>query len=280
MKDLFTIGEVSRLFQMNIRTLRYYDEIGLLTPEYVDGETGYRYYSTRQFERLNTIRYMRALDMPLSQIAHFFAHREVDTVLELFREQQARVREKQELLARIEQKVAARIGQLEDARRTVYEEIAVRELPARELVILKQEISVFDDLEVPIRGLECSHELENAIFLGKVGVSVSLEDLSKRRFDRFSALFVVLEEGDRYSGERRELPAGRYITVRFRGTHRDSARYYERLLERMAAQGLRAAGDSVEITLIDAGITSQLEEYVTELQIPVEADEAENEKIS
>lgn len=280
MKDLFTIGEVSRLFQMNIRTLRYYDEIGLLTPEYVDGETGYRYYSTRQFERLNTIRYMRALDMPLSQIAHFFAHREVDTVLELFREQQARVREKQELLARIEQKIAARIGQLEDARQTVYEEIAVRELPARELVILKQEISVFDDLEVPIRGLECSHELESAIFLGKVGVSVSLEDLARRRFDRFSALFVVLEEGDRYSGERRELPAGRYITVRFRGTHRDSARYYERLLERMAALGLRAAGDSVEITLIDAGITSQLEEYVTELQIPVESCKTENEKIS
>ena len=42
MKDLFTIGEVARLFQLNIRTLRYYDSIGVLKPERVDGETGYR----------------------------------------------------------------------------------------------------------------------------------------------------------------------------------------------------------------------------------------------
>lgn len=36
MKDLFTIGETAALFKINIRTLRYYDKIGLLTPEKVD----------------------------------------------------------------------------------------------------------------------------------------------------------------------------------------------------------------------------------------------------
>ena len=269
MKDLFTIGEVSRLFQMNVRTLRYYDEIGLLKPEYVEEETGYRYYSTRQFERINTIRYMRALDMPLAQIAHFFAHREVDTVLELFREQREKVRQKQELLERIGKKIDARISQLEDASRTVYEQIAFKEFPRRELVILKKEIPVADDLEVSIRDLDSRNELADAIFLGKVGVSVSREDLQNRRFDGFSALFVVLEEGDSYRGERRVLSPGTYITVRFRGTHRESAGYYVRLLEELSRTGYTVAGDSVEITLIDSGITGQQEKYVTELQIPV-----------
>lgn len=269
MKDLFTIGEVSRLFQMNIRTLRYYDEIGLLKPEYVDSDSGYRYYSTRQFERINTIRYMRALDMPLAQISRFFAHREVDTVVEMFRQQQENVRKKQELLDRIGKKIDARISQLEDAMETVYERIAMREFPRRELVILKREIPVAADLEVSIRDLDSRNELADAIFLGKVGVSVSREDLKQRRFDGFSSLFVVLEEGDSYHGERRVLPAGTYITVRFRGTHKESARYYIRLLDELARQGYTVAGDSVEITLIDSGITSQLEKYVTELQVPV-----------
>ena len=69
--QLFQIGEVSRLFHISISTLRHYDRIGLLRPEYTDPETGYRYYSTRQFECLNTICYLRALDIPLEQIASF-----------------------------------------------------------------------------------------------------------------------------------------------------------------------------------------------------------------
>lgn len=36
MKELFTIGDLSKLFQVKISTLRYYDDIGLLKPEYVD----------------------------------------------------------------------------------------------------------------------------------------------------------------------------------------------------------------------------------------------------
>ena len=60
MKNLFTIGEMADLFGINIRTLRYYDEIGILHPETADPDTGYRYYSTRQFERLNTIKLISA----------------------------------------------------------------------------------------------------------------------------------------------------------------------------------------------------------------------------
>ena len=48
MRELFSIGEMAKLFQTNIRTLRYYDEIGLLKPEWRDDNSGYRYYSTKQ----------------------------------------------------------------------------------------------------------------------------------------------------------------------------------------------------------------------------------------
>ena len=70
-KDLYQIGEVARLFHLSISLLRHYDKTGLVTPEYTDPNTGYRYYSIRQFECLNTIRYLRALDMPLDEIEIF-----------------------------------------------------------------------------------------------------------------------------------------------------------------------------------------------------------------
>ena len=65
-KNLFPIGEVSKLFHISVSSLRHYEHIGLLTPEYISSDSGYRYYGTEQFEVLNTIRYLRALDMPLS----------------------------------------------------------------------------------------------------------------------------------------------------------------------------------------------------------------------
>ena len=59
--ERFSIGEVARMFRVSVSTLRHYEKIGLLAPEYVDPATGYRSYSTRQFECLNTIRYLPSL---------------------------------------------------------------------------------------------------------------------------------------------------------------------------------------------------------------------------
>ena len=67
-KKLFQIGDVARMFHISVGSLRHYEKAGLLKPEYTDSETGYRYYSIRQFEVLNTIRYLRVLDMPLNEI--------------------------------------------------------------------------------------------------------------------------------------------------------------------------------------------------------------------
>lgn len=54
-KDLFTIGEFSKVTGASIHSLRYYDEIGALTPEYVDPLSNYRYYSFSQLSRLFAI---------------------------------------------------------------------------------------------------------------------------------------------------------------------------------------------------------------------------------
>ena len=66
---LFRIGKVADMFNVSLGTLRHYERCGLLEPEYIDPRTGYRYYGAKQFEVLNTIRYLRVLDMPLTQIA-------------------------------------------------------------------------------------------------------------------------------------------------------------------------------------------------------------------
>lgn len=267
-RALYTIGEVAKLFHMNIRTLRYYDQLGILKPEFINDETNYRYYSTDQFERLNTIRYLRALDVPLAKIAGFFEVKDANATLEMFIDQRETVREKQEQLRKIESKITRRIEQLETAIAAEPGKIIVKTLPKRRVVTFEKTFTYQEDLEPLIRNISKEHALDDAIFLGKVGTAVSKQDLEKGRFSNYSSIFVIVEPEDEVEYCDDILKAGSYATVQFLGTHKDAPPYYKQLKKYLQKEGHKIAGDSVEITTIDAGMTNDTSKFVTELQIP------------
>lgn len=66
---MLKIGEFSKLAQVPVATLRYYDQIGLLKPGEIDRFTGYRYYAASQLPRLHRILALKGLGFSLDQIA-------------------------------------------------------------------------------------------------------------------------------------------------------------------------------------------------------------------
>ena len=69
MKELYTIGEVSKIFNVSTDTLRFYDKVGLIKP-WKEGDNGYRYYSKAQFEMISTIILLRAIGTPIKKLHH------------------------------------------------------------------------------------------------------------------------------------------------------------------------------------------------------------------
>lgn len=63
----FSVGETAKLTGISVRTLHYYDEIGLLSPSIVS-ENGYRYYDNSALLRLQQILFYRELDFTLKDI--------------------------------------------------------------------------------------------------------------------------------------------------------------------------------------------------------------------
>ncbi|GIO41029.1 hypothetical protein J41TS4_07870 [Paenibacillus apis] len=129
-------------------------------------------------------------------------------------------------------------------------------------------ISFAEDLEQPIRELELRNSLNSVMFLGKVGVSISCENLLNRNLDRFSSIFVVLEPGDDDAEDTFCLPGGRYLTLRFHGTHKKAEPAYIKMFQYMDQKGYVPAGDSLEFALIDYGLTNDPSKFTTEIQIP------------
>ncbi|MGL5642979.1 MAG: MerR family transcriptional regulator, partial [Paraclostridium sp.] len=115
MKDLFKVGEIAELFDINKKTLRYYDEIDLFKPSYIDEKNNYRYYGINQFDQLNTIIYLKELGMPLSKIKAHLDNVSVSNVLDLFKTQEKFIGQKIEELKFIQNKIQNRIIKLNDS---------------------------------------------------------------------------------------------------------------------------------------------------------------------
>ena len=67
------IKEFAELTGVSVRTLHYYDEIGLLKPGFVDEQNGYRFYDEASLERMQEILFYRELDFSLKSIGEILA---------------------------------------------------------------------------------------------------------------------------------------------------------------------------------------------------------------
>ena len=72
MKKYFTVGEAAKAVHTTSETLRYYDRIGLVKPSKKDEWTNYRYYTEQDIVRLNTVRALQLMDLPLREIKKFW----------------------------------------------------------------------------------------------------------------------------------------------------------------------------------------------------------------
>ncbi len=65
---MYRIGEFSKMTDLSIRTLRYYDSIGLLIPYEIDRFTGYRYYTDDNLSEVYLIKLLRSVNFSLEEI--------------------------------------------------------------------------------------------------------------------------------------------------------------------------------------------------------------------
>lgn len=269
--ELFQIGDVAKLFHIIVSSLRHYEKEGLVEPEYIDPQTGYRYYSTRQFECLNTIRYLRALDTPLEQIAAFLKTRDVGNMRSLLFRQKDEVLRKRKELEIIEKKIDNRLRQLDDAVSSELDTVHIENIPPRRITWLRNKLTIesYLDLEVPICQLE-QYQKNALVFLGKVGVGISKENLIDGKYSEYDMIFLLLDSEDDYNGEVYEIPQETCVSLRFRGGHKEAALQYEKIASFIANHNMRISGNSMEITMIDYGFTNDTDKFVTEIQIPIE----------
>lgn len=267
---LLRIGEVARLFNLSVGTLRHYEQMGLLEPARIDPASGYRYYGARQLSTLNTISHLRVLDLPLAQIREFVTTRDVDLMQRQLAQQQELIERKRRELERVSRKIDNRLALLRGALDAELDTIYEVNAPELRCAVLRERVNPTDAyaLEWQIRQLQKGQH-ETFVFLGNLGVGIAPERIATGDFDGYDEVFLLLDDTDDYLGDVEVRPATRCLTVSFRGTHGQAAPHYERLLDYMHERDLSPAGPSREIALIDDIISDDPATYVTQITVPV-----------
>jgi DNA-binding transcriptional MerR regulator/effector-binding domain-containing protein len=133
---MFSIGEFARLGAVSIRTLRHYDEIGLLPPAQVDPVTGYRSYSPAQLRQLNRIVALKDLGLALGQIRQLLDGITVDELRGMLLLRQAQLerellRQRHHLLG-----VEARLRHIAQEDDMPADDIVVKQIPPLGVVVI------------------------------------------------------------------------------------------------------------------------------------------------
>ena len=113
MKNLFSIGELSKHQNISKQTLIFYDRIGLFRPAYVDPSNGYRYYSANQLDDLDTILIMKKIGFPLQAIKAHMQNYTTDSSLSALRKQLSVIDQQIKELQLIKSRVEHRCWQME-----------------------------------------------------------------------------------------------------------------------------------------------------------------------
>lgn len=107
MKDFFSIGEAAKAVNTTAETLRHYDRIGLVKPSKKDEWTHYRYYTRQDIVRLNTVRALQLMDLPLQEINEVLQYADLEKIIAFLSAAEKKADEKLAAIQRSKEKIMA-----------------------------------------------------------------------------------------------------------------------------------------------------------------------------
>ena len=94
MANYFSIGEAAKAAHTTTETLRHYDRIGLVKPSRKDEWTNYRYYTEQDIVRLNTVRALQLMDLPLREIGKVLEYDDLGKIVDFLAQAEKKADEK------------------------------------------------------------------------------------------------------------------------------------------------------------------------------------------
>ena len=268
MKKYYSIGEISKIYNISVDTLRHYEKINLLKPA-LKKESGYRYYSSEQIWKLNNIRNLRGLGLGLEDIKGFLETRSVNSTEKILDSQLQIIKKELEKFNRLKEELLIKKLNLEYFKNDVIFGIPqLKSISKRRIIKSKGQIKEDGDIDFKIKLLSIKTLSENDFLFteNEFGGTLSRENFFQNKYDTYEEIFVINNEG---TEEGDYIEKGEYVSIFYKGYYSENYKYYIKAKEFIIENTLEVTGDIFEIFHVDIHTTEDVNEYITEIQIPV-----------
>ena len=272
--SLLKIGEMAELNHVSTQTLRLYARNKLLEPEYLDPETGYRYYTLEQCAKLDLIRALKSCRLSLEQIEEIFSLSSEALLLQALEEQTGVLTDEiyhlsvsRNNLRRVQKNLQI-LNTLPPFGQGFFEFV-----PERKIDVQKTDFDFFElgheGYEKMLRHMQNylhENQLPPSYFIN-VGTVMEREYFIKGTYSSHSA-FIFVDDLYPEKSSVRTLPQNTYMSVASDNIAMEST-YASHLYEEMRRNGMMPCGDYLCEVLTQFPV-HQAKQLIYKIQVPVQ----------
>jgi DNA-binding transcriptional MerR regulator len=269
---MIRIGLFSKLGMVTVKTLRHYDETGLLIPAQVDEENGYRYYRTAQLFRLQEIVALRQMDFSIPQIADILEGRNVPG---LFAARKAALESELSITANRLFRLGNYIAERQGGQQMSYQAI-IKEIPACIVFSTRQNIPNYEAL------FELMPTIGAKVAEANPGIKCAEPDYNFNIFhdpeykeqdidiEICQAVTSFGKDGDGIIFK--QLPAVTVASVLHKGGYDSLGAAFAYAVKWVGENGYAIAGEIRESFIDGVWNKDSEEDWLTEIQVPVKKE--------
>lgn len=270
--NLYRIGMFAQMNHITVKTLRFYEERGLLIPAKIDQESGYRYYAMSQMEKLHKIQALKEMGFSLEDIRLLEASQsEKNFLLKKKSEILTKIADLTRQLAILEGYINGDVGELSTP-------VRIRTIPATICAAMTYRIESYDNLfdlmpkmgmKMEEAGCECAipeycftHYLDAGYKEENILVEIC-QAVKERKTDSEGLFF-------------KEFPQMQMACVYHKGSYDKFPSSYAAILKYIETNGYKIVGNIRENYIDGVWNKGSEEEWLSEIQIPVAKPEQED----
>ncbi len=273
-KKLFNIGEVSKICKIPISTLRYYDKIKLIIPEKIDPFTGYRYYNSTQISIIDTVTYLRYLDISLDDIKEYLQNPNEDHLRNRLQEKVAHIDEEIQELTAKKQSIQFMQDQLQEiVMGPPLNEVYLKKWRKRSVWALEATDATSEEtdrIDYIARNIHNNLFPHTPVFGEQMGTILSYADNIGKKHLKYKLVFLEVSSDIKASAIRNfTLPEGEYLCIRYRWSSQSSVEALESLRQYIEEHGLKVQDEVIDLPIVTGQCEIAGPDHVMELQVRI-----------
>ncbi|WP_195938914.1 MerR family transcriptional regulator [Romboutsia sp. 1001713B170131_170501_G6] len=273
MEKYFSIGEMAKLNNISIETLRHYDRYNLLNPDYINEKTGYRYYSIKSFMKLDIIKKCKAIGLSLDEIKDVMNdYDSLGSILKTLEKQKDLVNKKLHELNTIKESIEHLENDIKDSLAIGLNNVFIKYNEERKMIKYNYSGRYTEEFEMNLRKSLVEIEEMYNTFNYQIVFATSYNDLINK--DKLTYTRTMIKTEDALNTDERIiiLPKGNYLTMYFDDTFYDIKKYYNLITNYIKENNIKVIGDFHEIYIITRANSSGEIKALAQIEILIEID--------